>query len=123
RFIVTNSKSRRPKWVYESKYCGRGQCENWIKELKFNNCDRLSCQEFEANQFRLLLHAFAFILLNDLRMRLSRQQPLISIGSFRLRFVKLGVLVSESARRILLRWSSTAACQIPFRALAAALRC
>lgn len=123
RFIVTNSKSRRSKWVYESKYCGRGQCENWIKELKFNNCDRLSCQEFEANQFRLLLHVFAYVLLNDLRRRVSKRHSLLSIGSFRLQFLKLGVLVSESARRVLMRWSSAATCRSDFATLAAALRC
>ncbi len=123
RFVVTNSRSRRSKWVYESKYCGRGQCENWIKELKYNNCDRLSCQEFEANQFRLLLHAFAYTLLNHLRMSLSRRGALISIGAVQLRFIKLGVLVRESARRVLLQWSNTCPWQKDFAAVHAVIQC
>ena len=122
RFIVTNSSSKRPKWVYESKYCRRGQCENWIKELKYIDCDRLSCQEFEANQFRLLLHTFAYILLRHLRELLCKRQPKMSVGTLRLRLIKIGVLVRESARRILLQWSSTCPWQNEFLALHAVMQ-
>lgn len=123
RFIVTNSSTERPKWVYETKYCGRGQCENWIKELKYIKCDRLSCQEFEANQFRLLLHTFAYILLRHLRESLSKRLPMMSVGTLRLRLIKIGVLVRESARRVLLQWSSTCPWQSEFLSLHAAMQC
>jgi hypothetical protein len=123
RFIVTNSSTERPKWVYETKYCGRGQCENWIKELKYIKCDRLSCQEFEANQFRLLLHTFAYVLIRHLRESLSKRQPMMSVGTLRLRLIKIGVLVRESARRVLLQWSSTCPWQSEFLALHAAMQC
>ena len=49
-------------------YVDRGEPENWIKDLK-DACfaDRLSCHRFWANQFRLLLHAAAYWLLDTLR--------------------------------------------------------
>jgi len=123
RFIVTNSVSKRPKWIYENKYCRRGQCENWIKELKSINCDRLSCQEFEANQFRLLLHAFAYILLLELRRRLSGSNSRWSVENVRLRLLKIGVVVRNTARRIALSWTGSYPWQLEFVALSNSLRC
>ena len=45
--------------------------ENWIKDFKLHvKADRLSCHRFIANQFRLLLHAVAYWLLDTLRRKL-----------------------------------------------------
>lgn len=107
RFVVTNALKGRPKWIYEQKYCKRGQCENWIKELKALHCDRLSCQEFEPNQFRLLLHCFAYSLLNEVRDFVPRKTKILSVNTIQIRFFKIGVLVRETARRILMQWSTT----------------
>jgi len=119
RFIITNHKGGNPRWMYENKYCRRGQCENWIKELKMIDCDRLSCQEFNANQFRLLQHVFAYVLLNGLRGRLSKKEQSISIDQFILKFIKIGVLVRESVRRVSLHWTSSYPRQQSFAALVA----
>jgi hypothetical protein len=45
----------------------------WIKDLK-DACfaDRLSCHRFWANQFRLLLHAAAYWLLDTLHLRVIK---------------------------------------------------
>lgn len=118
RFVITNNTTGNPRWLYENKYCRRGQCENWIKELKMIDCDRLSCQEFEANQFRLLLHVFAYILLRGLRDALPNVRQQTSIDQFILKYLKIGVLVRESARRILLQWTSAYPRQQEFAALA-----
>lgn len=107
RFVVTNHKGGNPKWLYENKYCRRGQCENWIKELKMIDVDRLSCQEFNANQFRLLEHVFAYIMLRELRERLPKGSANVSIQTLVLQFIKIGVLVQESIRRITLHWTSS----------------
>ena len=51
---------RRSRWMYEF-YCERGQSENMIKNLQNALfADRLSCSDFLANAFRLLLHAVAY---------------------------------------------------------------
>ena len=115
RYIITNSSKPRPKWLYEEKYCKRGQCENWIKELKMLHCDRLSCQEFEANQFRLLLHTFAYILLQQLRVK--KDGIISSMDTIRLRLLKIGVRVTESARRVVLSFASEHPWQEQFCAL------
>ncbi|QQR55702.1 MAG: IS1380 family transposase [Candidatus Melainabacteria bacterium] len=117
RFVVTNHSGGNPRWLYETKYCRRGQCENWIKELKMVEVDRLSCQEFNANQFRLLEYTFAYILLRELRERLSKNESRISIQTFVLQFIKIGVLVRESVRRISLHWTSAYPRQQSFAAL------
>ena len=67
RFVITNASGSSSRKIYDDKYCRRAQCENWIKDLKsYLKCDRTSCQEFEHNQFRLLLHVFAYILIWDI---------------------------------------------------------
>lgn len=105
RFVITNRKKGNPRWLYENVYCRRGQCENWIKELKSIACDRLSCQEFNANQFRLLEHVFAYILLISIRARLLKFHQPIAIQQLQLKFIRIGVLITESVRRICLRWN------------------
>lgn len=117
RFVVTNHAGGNPRWIYENKYCQRGQCENWIKELKMVEVDRLSCQEFNANQFRLLEYTFAYILLRELRERLSKKESKISIQNFVIQYIKIGVLVRESVRRISLHWTSAYPRQQSFAAL------
>jgi len=68
RFTVTNFENNNSRFLYESVYCGRGQMELYIKELKtYLNADRTSCHKFKANQFRLFLHAAAYVLLHGLK--------------------------------------------------------
>lgn len=71
RFIVTDKAPkdcRESKHIYEKLYCRRGECELWIKELKDDlHIDRMSCGKFTANQFRVFLHAAAYVLLWHVR--------------------------------------------------------
>jgi Transposase DDE domain group 1 len=68
RFVVTN-KPEEPEELYEH-YTERAETENRIKDLKVAlKADRLSCQRFLANQFRLLLHAAAYWLMDTLRRK------------------------------------------------------
>lgn len=104
RYVVTNARRNRPNKIYE-KYCQRAQCENWIKDLKnYLHCDRTSCQEFKANQLRLFLHTFAYILLWKLRKQAKLKNA--TVETVRIHLLKIGVLVHESVRRISLKFSS-----------------
>ncbi len=68
RFIVTNLEHPNSRFIYESLYCGRGVMELYIKEMKvYLSADRCSCNSFFANQFRLFVHAAAYILLHALK--------------------------------------------------------
>ena len=66
RFVVTTLDFVPARLVYERAYCGRGDAENRIKDFKNAlQGDRLSCTTYVANAFRLLLHAFAYHLLDS----------------------------------------------------------
>ena len=67
RFVVTNLRQT-PRFIYEKVYCARGDVENRIKELKALQIDRTSCQDFSANQLRVLLTAAAYVLMQELRL-------------------------------------------------------
>jgi hypothetical protein len=105
RYVVTNFRGRTPRRLYQDIYCQRARCENWIKELKVQlKCDRTSCQEFLPNQFRLLLHTFAHVLL--WKVRKDSGQEHCEIRTVMLNFIKVGVLVKETARKVWLHLNS-----------------
>lgn len=66
RFVVTKNRNNSPKTVYR-RYCGRGEMELWIKDLKYFKADRMSCNSYRANYFRLFLYAAAFVLAHRMR--------------------------------------------------------
>jgi Transposase DDE domain group 1 len=104
RFVITNL-GQRPQRVYEI-YCGRGNSENGIKELKLDlEIDRTSCSRFLANQFRVTMTAVAYVLYQQLRANLRRTQlQRATVGTLRHRLLKVGVRVTESVRRIVLHF-------------------
>jgi hypothetical protein len=95
RFIVTSTDSG-PKELYEW-YVRPGASENWIKDFKLAlKADRLSCHRFIANQFRLLLHAAAYWLLDVLRKKLCESGvERLQLETLRLRLIKIGGRVRE----------------------------
>lgn len=68
RYVVTSLTAPQPQTAYKELYCARGQSENFIKQLKCDlAADRTSCTTFLANGMRLLLHAAAYVLHQQLR--------------------------------------------------------
>jgi len=99
RFVVTNRPAEVTAQTVYDDYVDRGEPENWIKDLK-NHCfaDRLSCHTFVANQFRLLLHAAVYWLLDTLRRwLLAAGMERIQLDTLRLRLLKIGGWVRELA--------------------------
>jgi hypothetical protein len=103
RFVVTNMKQS-PRWLYEEVYCQRGDLENRIKELHYGmEIGRTSCTSFLANQFRVLMTAAAYVLMQELRSGLSgTASARAQVSILRERFLKLGARVVTSVRRIVL---------------------
>ena len=68
RFLVTNLQTEATE-LYDQFYVQRGaSSEHRIKELKLGiKADRLSCQKFIVNQFRLFLSQAAYILMLTIR--------------------------------------------------------
>jgi len=70
RYVVTNFKHNNSRFLYQELYCGRGQMELYIKELKtYLQADSMSCNKFTANQFRLFLHAAAYVIFLGLKQK------------------------------------------------------
>lgn len=95
RFVVT-TRSDDALALYDW-YVDRGEPELWIKDLK-NACfaDRLSCHRFLANQFRLLLHAAAYWLLDTLRRWLvAAGAARLQLDTLRLRLLKIAGRVRQ----------------------------
>jgi hypothetical protein len=112
RFVVTNLPGGNPEDLYD-EYALRGDAENRIKELKNDlQIDRTSCHRFVANQFRVLLHAMAFVLLSHLRKHLSSTElAKAQVCTLQRHLLKLGVRVIESARRVWLHFASNCPAQ------------
>jgi Transposase DDE domain group 1 len=101
RFVVTN-RTGRAESIFDW-YEQRGQAENFIKDLKNEvAADRLSCSAYRANAFRLQLHALAYNLLVLFRRLALRGTALASatIGTIRLRLLKVGARVRRSVRHL-----------------------
>lgn len=118
RFLVTNLTGFSERVLYGA-YCMRAVCELHIDELKNHlGADRMSCSDFIANSFRLILYQAAYRLMWHLREKLRRwaEHPsgrglgkrLASMAkarfsTLRLRILKLAVIVKRSARRIFIQ--------------------
>ncbi len=108
RFLVSNLPGN-PRGLYDVLYCPRGEMENRIKEQQLMLfADRTSCEKFLANQFRVLLSAAAYVLVEAVRRlglagsQLERAQ----VSTIRLRLLKVAAQVTVSARRVYVRLAS-----------------
>jgi hypothetical protein len=124
RFVVSNLPGN-ARGLYEVLYCARGEMENRIKEQQLMLfADRTSCHAFLANQFRLLLSAAAYVLVEAVR-RLGlagTQLEQAQVSTIRLRLFKVAALVVLSVRRVYLRLASGFPLQELFAQVAARLR-
>jgi hypothetical protein len=115
RFVVT-SLAGDAQALYDEVYCARGEMENRIKEQQLGLfADRTSCHGWWANQFRLLLSAAAYVLMETIRRvglcgtELARAQ----VTTIRLKLLKIGTVILRNTRRIRLLFSSA----YPYQAL------
>lgn len=103
RFIVTSMFDTTAGDMYETRYCQRGICELFIKELKtYLKADRMSCSNFSANQFRLYLYGAAYVLLLQAKQELFKGTQLsdVSIMTFRERVILSAVRITEMKTQI-----------------------
>ena len=84
---------------------------------------RASCHVFAANQFRLLLSAAAYMLIEHLRRTTLKNTELAAAqaDTIRLKLLKVAARVVISVRRIVLHLSSAYPLQALFRQTAAQL--
>lgn len=122
RFVVTSLENLSDEKAYEF-YCRRGDQENRIKEIKLDlSSGRTSCHSFLANQFRLLLHTAACMLMVVLQESLAGTRfAHAQIGTLMTRLLKVGARVVETARKIWFHLPSSFPAQDVWRRMYAAL--
>jgi hypothetical protein len=112
RFVVTSLTRAecKPRFLYEKLYCARGEMENRIKECQLDlYADRTSTATMRANQLRLWLASFAYILLCAVRRIALHHTPFANAtcGTIRLKLLKIGAYVRVSVRRIKVAMASS----------------
>jgi hypothetical protein len=103
RFVLTNLEPP-AQTLYDDFYVHRGaESEHRIKEFKLGiQADRLSCHNFIANQFRLLLAQAAYILLLAIRQAAQGTQfATAQVPRLQAMLIKCAARVKVSARRVL----------------------
>jgi hypothetical protein len=102
RFVVTNLADDATH-LYDKVYCQRGEAENRIKEAQLDLFGtRASCSRFIANQFRLMLAAMAYTLMQRLRALALQGSELerASAATIRVRLLKIGAAIVRNTRRV-----------------------
>lgn len=129
RFVVTNlpkdgfsgdeDRARfEPEPLYEDLYCPRGEMENVLKQQVLDlKADRMSTHHQASNQLRLWLAAFAYLLLERVRTLGCHGTELAraTVGSVRLKLLKVAAQVTVSVRRVYVQLSSAYPLQALFR--------
>jgi hypothetical protein len=129
RFLVTNLPARgfpgdndrarfTPQRLYEECYCARGEMENVLKQQTLDlAADRLSTHHLASNQLRLWLATFAYLLLERVRAwgLAGTELARATVGTVRLKLLKVAAQVTVSVRRVYVRLSSAYPWQALFR--------
>lgn len=81
--------------------------ERMIQSMKELSCGRMSCEEYLANQFRLLLHGLAYNLFQLMKDYLPESERTHKEVTLAQKFLCISVQVKVTTRQIWLRWTST----------------
>jgi len=121
RFVVTNLPARGfsgdkdrarflPESLYEKVYCARGEMENVLKQQVWDlQADRMSTHHLASNQLRLWFSTFAYLLMERVRALglVGTELAQATVGSVRLKLMKVAARVSVSVRRVHVQISSS----------------
>ena len=101
RYVVTSLKGD-PQKLYDKLYCARGNMELSIGEQLSFYSDRTSCHQWWANQFRLMLSSFAYVLIETLRRIYLKRTELKSARCRTIceKLLKIGAVLIRNTRRI-----------------------
>ena len=108
RFVVTNLDTDE-QTVYEQRYCPRGEMENRIKEQMQLFSDRTSAHEWWPNQWRVLLSALAYTLMEKLRSTALKGTEFAKaqMSTIRSKLLKIGAVITRNSRTVHIRLSSS----------------
>src|SRR5207247_8320522 len=99
-------------------YCARGEMENMLKQQVLDlEADRMSSHHLASNQLRLWFATFAYLLLERVRALglAGTELANATVGSVRLKLLKVAAQVRVSVRRVYVQLSSASAWQQLYR--------
>lgn len=108
RYMVTNLTGD-PQSFYDNIYCARGDMDNRIKEQQLGLfADRTSCTQWWANQLRLLLSTFAYLMMDRFRTLFlyGTEWAKLQCSTLRTKLIKIGAVVTRNTRSVRLHLSS-----------------
>jgi hypothetical protein len=105
-YIVVSQQEGIPQTIYEEDYCQRGTAEQSIGNFKQTR-PRLSAQQFYTNQFRLVLHGVAYMLLIHLRNYASKMLRRANVETIRKTLILMPMLVRRTDKKIVLHVSAS----------------
>lgn len=103
RYITTSMHQIRAKQLYENGYCARGSAELRIKNHKtYLHSDRMSCEDFLANQTRLFMHSAAYVLIHTLQSEILKatQYCTATMKTIQLKIIKIAARVKQFKTKI-----------------------
>ncbi len=106
RFVVTKNRNNSAETIYR-RYCGRGEMELWIKDLKYFRADRMSCNSYCANCFRLFLHAAAYVMAHRVKHTVFKETEIerFTMDSFIKRIMLSAVYIVEKKTYVKISFS------------------
>lgn len=108
RYVIATQPGR-SRNLYEWYVERGGTIEDALEQLKNGfEGDRLSCRDFKANAFRLIVHAAAYNLMLLFREHVAVPELAdADIQTVRVKLIKVGALIVRTARRLWVKLSST----------------
>jgi hypothetical protein len=117
--VTTRTEPALEVWRF---YNGRGDCENRIKELKYDyNAAGFCLQNFHGTEAVLRLICFTYNLMSVFKARVLRDMRM-TLGTIRTRVFVIGAALGSSGRRLILRLGLTGRWRTEFLALLARIR-
>ena len=107
-----------PERLYEGLYCARGDMENKLKQQMLDlQADRMSTHYLASNQLRLWEATLGYLLLERVRTLglAGTELARATVGSVRLKLLKVAAQVRVSVRRVYVQLSSAYPLQELFR--------
>lgn len=104
--------------LYEKDYCARGEAENMIKQMTLDlDSGRLSSSWMKANQMRVWFSAFAYLMLERLRVigLAGSELAKANLGTVRLKLLKVAGQLKVSVRRVFVALNSTCGLKMVFQ--------
>ena len=103
-YVVVSQQYGSPQKIYEEEYCKRGLAEQSIGRFKQTG-QRLSAQQFYANQFRLTLYGVAYMLLMHLREYASEELRHADVNTLRKTLMVMPMVIRRTDKKMVLQIS------------------